>query len=114
MYVIKVKYIYAPVAKQNKGNFHCETDKTTSLNFPSFPLGGEGSLHHEVREINLLQRCYSAGSYAKPHADSLKNKDGHTPEYIFLPCELVKFKTTTWSETEGRGNRARTYSFHVK
>lgn len=88
MYLLKIKYIYVLIAKQNKGNFYCETAKMTSSIFSSFPLGERGSLGMRYVKIIFSKGIILQDLMKKPMYSTLKIKMDNLPDYI--PCELLK------------------------
>lgn len=79
-YLIKIRYIYAPIAKQNKGNFYCETAKMTSSIFSSFPLGERGFC--TMRYVKLIFKPIILQDLMKnPMKRILKIKMDNSPDY---------------------------------
>lgn len=108
MYLLKIKNIYVLIAKQNKGNFYCETAKMTSSIFSSFPLGERGSLGMRYVKIIFSKGIILQDLMKKPMYSTLKIKMDNLPEYI--PCES-RLRAARWSETEGTGFMGLIYCF---
>lgn len=80
-YLIKIRYIYAPIAKKNKGNFYCETAKMTSSIFSSFPLGERGFCTMRHVKLIFFKPIILQDLMKNPMKRILKIKMDNSPDY---------------------------------